>query len=91
MVKFGFIDNTIGKDANDWYPDMMTKDLIHEDVKKDEDYKDEIFELVYTCERNSQEFALRLPHDGGTLYLGFKDIEHIEAFESAIGSHSPIW
>ena len=91
LVAYGFTDNTIGRDINDWHPDLMTKDLRAHDPDEDEDEKDEIFCLAYTLERNSEEFVLRLPNGCGTLYLGFKDIEHIEAFETAIGSHSPEW
>ena len=49
-------------------------------------YEDVCLELVYTCERNSQEFGLRTVD--GIFYLGFESIEHIAMFEKAIGSYS---
>jgi len=90
LVAYGFVDNTIGKEKDSsWFPFFMIKDLRSEEAKLEN--PDETFALVVTGERNVQEFALALPHGSGTLFLGFKDIEHIEAFETAIGSYSPEW
>ena len=90
LVAYGFVDNTIGKEPNDWHPDMMTKDLISKEWRAenadDPMYEDVCLELVYTCERNSQEFGLRTVD--GIFYLGFESIEHIAMFEKAIGSYS---
>jgi len=89
LVKYGFTDNTVGKEPSDWHPDMMTKDLRSDEARKDN--PDEVFCLAITCERNVQEFCLRLPHGCGTLYLGFESMAQLEAFEKSIGSHSPEW
>jgi hypothetical protein len=90
LVAFGFTDNTKDAEASNWFPDYMIKDLLSEEARKEN--PEEVFALVLTGERNVEEFAIRLPHDGGTLYLNnFESIEELDAFESKIASHSPIW